>query len=166
MKTKFQAAGRMIPNTYMSPINVTFLNFGTVLFQNRFVRVRDDIPDYTITLRVGELEPVQISDELDFYNARVNTTTLQFLYTAVPNLTLEAKFLVVLQKQFEQDEQGAIFLDVEGSGEEGDPLNADQRVDFMVPVEQVRASGDKREFPFYPDHGINALNPEDPGFNL
>ena len=138
-------------------------DFGTVLFQNRFVRVRDDIPDYTITLRVGELEPVQISDELDFYNARVNTTTLQFLYTAVPNLTLEAKFLVVLQKQFEQDEDGAIFLDVEGSGEDGDPLNADQRVDFMVPVEQVRASGDKREFPFYPDHGINALNPEDPG---
>ena len=138
-------------------------DFGTVLFQNRFVRVRDDIPDYTITLRVGELEPVQISDELDFYNARVNTTTLQFLYTAVPNLTLEAKFLVVLQKQFEQDEEGAIFLDVEGSGEDGDPLNADQRVDFMVPIEQVRASGDKREFPFYPDHGINALNPEDPG---
>ena len=138
-------------------------DFGTVLFQNRFVRVRDDIPDYTITLRVGELEPVQISDELDFYNARVNTTTLQFLYTAVPNLTLEAKFLVVLQKQFEQDQEGAIFLDVEGSGEDGDPLNADQRVDFMVPVEQVRASGDKREFPFYPDHGINALNPEDPG---
>ena len=138
-------------------------DFGTVLFQNRFVRVRDDIPDYTITLRVGELEPVQISDELDFYNARVNTTTLQFLYTAVPNLTLEAKFLVVLQKQFEQDEEGAIFLDVEGSGEEGDPLNADQRVDFMVPVEQVRASGERREFPFYPDHGINALDPEDPG---
>ena len=138
-------------------------DFGTVLFQNRFVRVRDDIPDYTITLRVGELEPVQISDELDFYNARVNTTTLQFLYTAVPNLTLEAKFLVVLQKQFEQDQEGAIFLDVEGSGEEGDPLNADQRVDFMVPVEQVRAAGDRREFPFYPDHGINALNPEDPG---
>ena len=138
-------------------------DFGTVLFQNRFVRVRDDIPDYTITLRVGELEPVQISDELDFYNARVNTTTLQFLYTAVPNLTLEAKFLVVLQKQFEQDEEDAIFLDVEGSGEEGDPLNADQRVDFMVPIEQVRASGEKREYPFYPDHGINALDPEDSG---
>ena len=138
-------------------------DFGTVLFQNRFVRVRDDIPDYTITLRVGELEPVQISDELDFYNARVNTTTLQFLYTAIPNLTLEAKFLVVLQKQFEQDEAGAIFLDIEGSGDEGDLLNADQRADFMVPVEQVRSSGEKREFPFYPDHGINALDPEDPG---
>ncbi|MDE0466656.1 MAG: hypothetical protein OYL97_06335 [Candidatus Poribacteria bacterium] len=139
-------------------------DFGTVLFQNRFVRVRDDIPDYTITLRVGELEPVQISDELDFYNARVNTTTLQFLYTAVPNLTLEAKFLVVLQKQFEQDEEGAIFLDIEGDpSNEDDPLNADQRVDFMVPIEQVRAAGERREFPFYPDHGINALNPEDPG---
>ncbi len=136
-------------------------DFGTVLFQNRFVRVRDDIPDYTITLRVGELEPVQISDELDLYNARVNTTTLQFLYTAIPNLTLEAKFLVVLQHQYEQDEESAIFLDIEGSGEEGDPLNADQRVDFIVPDEQVRASGEKREYPFYPDHGINPFEPED-----
>ena len=33
----------------------------------------------------------------------------------------------------------------------------------MVPDEQVRASGDRREFPFYPDHGINALDPEDTG---
>ena len=140
-------------------------DFGTVLFQNRFVRVQDDIPDYTITLRVGELEPVQISDELDFYNARVNTTTLQFLYTAVPNLTLEAKFLVVLQKQFEQDEADAIFKEIEAADpdDDSDPLTADQRVDFMVPVEQVRAGGERREYPFYPDHGINALDPEDPG---
>ena len=137
-------------------------DFGTVLFQNRFVRVRDDIPDYTITLRVGELEPVQISDELDYYNARVNTTTLQFLYTAIPNLTLEAKFLVVLQRQFEQDEENAIFLDVEYDAQT-ENFEADERVDFMVPIEQVRASGEKREYPFYPDHGINALNPEDPG---
>lgn len=137
-------------------------DFGTVLFQNRFVRVRDDIPDYTITLRVGELEPVQISDELDYYNARVNTTTLQFLYTAIPNLTLEAKFLVVLQKQYEQDEENAIFLDVEYEPQT-ENFEADERVDFMVPVEQVRASGEKREYPFYPDHGINALDAEDPG---
>ena len=140
-------------------------DFGTVLFQNRFVRVNDDIPDYTITLRVGELEPVQISDELDFYNARVNTTTLQFLYTAVPNLTLEAKFLVVFQNQFEPDEADAIFLDIEAADPEDDfdPATADQRVDFMVPDEQVRAGGDRREFPFYPDHGINALDANDPG---
>ena len=137
-------------------------DFGTVLFQNRFVRVRDDIPDYTITLRVGELEPVQISDELDYYNARVNTTTLQFLYTAIPNLTLEAKFLVVLQKQYEEDEENAIFLDVEYEPQT-ENFEADERVDFMVPVEQVRASGEKREYPFYPDHGINALDAEDPG---
>ena len=137
-------------------------DFGTVLFQNRFVRVRDDIPDYTITLRVGELEPVQISDELDYYNARVNTTTLQFLYTAIPNLTLEAKFLVVLQHQYEQDEENAIFLDVEYEPQT-ENFEADERVDFMVPVEQVRASGEKREYPFYPDHGINALDAEDPG---
>ena len=82
-------------------------DFGTILFQNRLVRVQDDIPDYTITLRVGELEPVQISDELDFYNSRVNTTALQFLYTAIPNLTLEAKFLVALQNQFQPDDENA-----------------------------------------------------------
>ncbi|MCE2399947.1 hypothetical protein J4G08_03565 [Candidatus Poribacteria bacterium] len=137
-------------------------DFGTILFQNRFVRVRDDIPDYTITLRVGELEPEQITDELDYYNARVNTTTLQFLYTAVPNLTLEAKLLVVLQKQFELDAEEAVFLDVEFD-EAADLFEPDERVDFMVPDEQVRTSGQKREYPFYPDHGINALDAADTG---
>ncbi len=135
-------------------------DFGTVLFQNRFVRVQDDIPDYTITLRVGELEEVQITDELDYKNARINTTTLQFLYTAVPNLTLETKLLVVLQKQFEPDEESAVFLDVEA---DGDLYQTDERVDFLVPDEQVRTSGQKREYPFYPDHGINALDDADPG---
>jgi hypothetical protein len=135
-------------------------DFGTVLFQNRFVRVQDDIPDYTITLRVGELEEVQITDELDYKNARINTTTLQFLYTAVPNLTLETKLLVVLQKQFEPDEESAVFLDVEA---DGDLYQTDERVDFLVPDEQVRTSGQKREYPFYPDHGINALDDSDPG---
>lgn len=137
-------------------------DFGTILFQNRFVRVRDDIPDYTITLRVGELEAVQISDELDYYNSRVNTTTLQFLYTAVPNLTLEAKLLVVLQKQYEQDEENALFLDVEYDSA-SDLYEPDERVDFMVPDDQVRTSGQRREYPFYPDHGINALNTDDTG---
>ncbi len=137
-------------------------DFGTILFQNRFVRVRDDIPDYTITLQVGELEAEQTEDELDYYNARVNTTTLQFLYTAVPNLTLETKLLVVLQKQFELDEEEAVFLDVEyDAGAE--LFEPDERVDFLVPDEQVRTSGDRRDFPFYPDHGINALDPGDTG---
>ncbi|RKU05770.1 hypothetical protein C6501_19410 [Candidatus Poribacteria bacterium] len=137
-------------------------DFGTVLFQNRFVRVRDDIPDYSITLLVGDFDPIQITDELDYYNARVNTTTLQFLYTAVPNLTLEAKLLVVLQKQLELDAEEAVFLDVEFD-EAADLFEPDERVDFMVPEEQVRISGERRESPFYPDHGINALDPTDTG---
>ena len=139
-------------------------DFGTILFQNRLVRVKDDIPDYSITLRVGELEPVQISDELDFYNSRVNTTALQFLYTAIPNLTLEAKFLVALQKQFQPDDVDAIALDRVDDEEAtltGDERN--ERTDFMVPIEQVRDSGEKREFPFYPDHGINPLDDGDTG---
>ena len=139
-------------------------DFGTILFQNRLVRVQDDIPDYTITLRVGELEPVQISDELDFFNSRVNTTALQFLYTAIPNLTLEAKFLVALQSQFQPDDQEAISLDRvddEEATRTGDERN--ERTDFMVPIEQVRDSGEKREFPFYPDHGINPLDDGDTG---
>ena len=137
-------------------------DFGNFLFQNQFVRVQDDIPDYTIILPVGELEPIHINDELDFYNARSNTTTLQWLYTAVPNLTLEAKCLVVMQKQFEQDKERALFTDVEY-----DPASQnfepDERVDFMVPIEQVRTSGQRREYPFYPDHGINAHDPTDTG---
>ncbi|MDE0316136.1 MAG: hypothetical protein OXM61_14645 [Candidatus Poribacteria bacterium] len=137
-------------------------DFGSFNFQNRFVRVQDDIPDYTITLPVGELEVMQINDELDFFNARSNTTTLQCLYTAVSNLTLEAKCLVVMQKQFEQNVEKALFTDVEY-----DPVSEnfepDERVDFMVPIEQVRISGERREHPFYPDHGINALDPSDTG---
>ena len=137
-------------------------DFGSFHFQNRFVRVQDDIPDYTIVLPVGELEPIHINDELDFYNARVNTTTLQCLYTAVRNLTLEAKLLVLMQKQLEQDEEKALFTDVEY-----DPISEnfepDERVDFMVPIDQVRFSGETRDYPFYPDHGINALDSTDTG---
>jgi len=132
-------------------------DFGTILFQNRFVRVRDDIPDYSITLRVGELEEIETSDELDFFNARVNTSTLQFLYTAIPNLSLEAKFLVVLQKQFEPDEEDAIALDIpfDEIAETGTERN--ERVDYVIPIIQVRESGGKRDFPFYPDHGLTPV---------
>ena len=137
-------------------------DFGSFHFQNRFVRVQDDIPDYAIALPVGELEPIQINDELDFYNARVNTTTLQCIYTAVSNLTLEAKLFVRIQKQFEQDKEKALFRDVEY-----DPVSEnfepDERVDFMVPIEQARISGEMLTYPFYPDHGINALDPTDTG---
>ena len=137
-------------------------DFGSFHFQNRFVRVQDDIPDYAIVLPVGELQPIHIKDELDFYNARVNTTTLQCRYTGVSNLTLEAKLLVLIQKQFEQDEEKALFTDVEY-----DPISEnfepDERVDFMVPIDQVRFSGKARDYPFYPDHGLNALDPADTG---
>ncbi len=131
-------------------------DFGSFDFQNRFVRAQDDIPDYTIVLPVGELEPIHINDELDFYNARVNTTTLQCIYTAVSNLTLEAKLFVRMQKQFEQEAEKALFKDVEydPASENFEP---DERVDFMVPINQVRLG------PFYPDHGINALDPADTG---
>ncbi len=135
-------------------------DFGTILFQNRLVFAQDDIPDYTITLRVGELEEIQITDELDYYNARVNTTTLQFLYTAIPNLTLETKLLLVIQNQFEKDEENAVFLDI---AEDGEMYLTDERVDLLVPEQQVRTSGQRRAYPFYPDHGINALDPTDTG---
>ena len=146
-------------------------DFGSFDFQNRFVRAQDDIPDYTIVLPVGELEPIHINDELDFYNARVNTTTLQCIYTAISNLTLEAKCLIVMQKQFEQAVERALFKDVEydpasenfpDARHHDDPdrltsENPDTRVDFMVPIEQVGIGA------FYPDHGMNALDPADTG---
>ena len=131
-------------------------DFGSFDFQNRFVRAQDDIPDYTIVLPVGEFEPIHINDELDFYNARVNTTTLQCIYTAISNLTLEAKCLIVMQKQFEQEVEKALFKDVEYDPA-SDNFEPDERVDFMVPIEQVRLGA------FYPDHGINALDPADTG---
>ena len=131
-------------------------DFGSFHFQNHFVRAQDDIPDYAVALPVGELEPIHINDALDFHNARVNTTTLQCLYTAMRNLTLEAKLLVLMQKQFEQDKEKALFTDIEY-----DPISKnfepDERVDFMVPINQVQLGA------FYPDHGINALNPTDTG---
>ena len=152
-------------------------DFGSFDFQNRWVRAQDDIPDYTIVLPVGELQPIHINDELDFYNARVNTTTLQCIYTAVSNLTLEAKLFVLMQKQFEQDAEKALFKDVEygpasenfSDARDHDDRdramseNLDERVDFMVPIEQVRADNSGRIHPFYPDHGINALDPTDTG---
>ncbi len=67
-----------------------------------------------------------------------------------------------MQKQLEQDEEKALFTDVEY-----DPISEnfepDERVDFMVPIDQVRFSGETRDYPFYPDHGINALDSTDTG---
>ena len=136
--------------------------FGSISFQNRFVRVQDDIPDYTITLPVGEINTVDINDELDYYNARVNTTTLQCIYTAVKNLTLEVKALVVMQKQLEHDKSYALFTDVEYDPDT-EKFEADERIDFMVPKNQIRESLERRVSPFYPDHGLNPLDPSDTG---
>jgi hypothetical protein len=123
-------------------------DFGTIRFQDRFVMVKDDIPDYAITLRAGETEPVEVADFLDFYNARVNTSTLRFIYTAIPGLTLESSILYVIQKQLQPDEQDAVALD-------NPETPKSERVDFLVPLVQIRESGDKREFPFYPDYGYS-----------
>ena len=131
-------------------------DFGTLRFQNRYVRVQDDIPNYAITLRVGELEEEETADPLDYFNARVNTSTLQFMYTAIPSLTLESKVLMIFQKQFELDPEDVIIAD--------DPSTEkrDEQVDLFVPIEQVQASGDRREYPFYPDHQL-IFNPDNWG---
>jgi len=123
-------------------------DFGTIRFQDRFVMVQDDIPDYAITLRAGETEPVEVADMLDYYNARVNTSTLRFIYTAIPGLTLESSILYIIQKQFQPEDKDAISLD-------NPETPRSERVDFMVPEVQIRESGDKREFPFYPDYGYS-----------
>lgn len=123
-------------------------DFGTLRFQDRLVITQDNIPDYAITLRAGETEPVAVTDMLDYYNARVNTSTLKFTYTAIPGLTLESNILYVLQKQFQPEDEDAISLD-------NPETPKSERVDFMVPETQIRESGDKRAFPFYPDYGYS-----------
>ncbi|MFQ6039721.1 MAG: hypothetical protein ACE5PV_02595, partial [Candidatus Poribacteria bacterium] len=128
-------------------------DFGTILFQNRLVDVKDDIPDYGVTLRVGELEEAEETDKLDFYNARMNTSSLQFMYTAIPGLTFETKWLEAITWQHEPSEDLAIVLD------DPETEERDERVDFMVPIEQVRASGGKKESPFYPDFQL-IFNPD------
>jgi len=123
-------------------------DFGTIRFQDRFVKVEDDIPDYARTMRQGETEPIEVADMLDYYNATVNTSTLRFIYTAIPGLTLESSILYIYRKQNQPDDEDAICLDNPDS-----PRS--ERIDFMVPEVQVRESGDKREFPFYPDYGYS-----------
>ncbi|MBM3216302.1 hypothetical protein FJZ36_15485 [Candidatus Poribacteria bacterium] len=122
--------------------------FGTFNLQNRFRAVTDDIPDYAITLRVGQLDIEEIPDKLDFFNAKENTTTLQFLYNAIPNLTLELKYLLSLGKQNPPDEERAIVLD------DPETENIYERIDLMVPINQVDASGGRRSYPFYPDPNL------------
>ena len=115
---------------------------GTFRLQDRFRIVDDDIPDYSIALVPGSLQPEELSDQLDFYNATENTTTLQFLYNAINNLTLEGKYLFTLGRQSPPGEERLIFAD------DPDTPDIDERIDLMVPQTQVNTLGGQREYPF------------------
>jgi hypothetical protein len=116
-------------------------DFGTFLFQNRLVRVKDDIVDYAIALRVGEAEPTEVRDELDFYDAMYNTTTFQLQYTGIPRLKIISKYLLSFEKHYEPKPEDKIRQD--------DPTTEiDESVDFMLMDEQLRARRDRREYVF------------------
>lgn len=121
--------------------------FGTLLFQNRLVRVKDDIIDYAITLRVGETEPSEVRDELDFFDAMYNTATLQVMYTGIDRLKLIAKYLLSFEKHYEPDPEDKIRKD------NPDTEDVDEAIDFMLMDEQLRERRDRREYPF------NGLDP-------
>jgi len=116
-------------------------DFGTLLFQNRLVRVQDDIMDYAISLRIGETEPSEVRDELDFYDAMYNTTTLQLLYTGIPRFKLVTKYYLSLEKHYSPPDNIKIRKD--------DPTTQiDEAIDFMIMDKQLRSSGGLREYPF------------------
>lgn len=115
--------------------------FGTLLFQNRLVRVQDDIIDYAITLRIGETEPSEVRDELDFYDALYNTSTLQLMYTGVPGLKLITKYLLSFEKHYEPENEDKIRPDKPDT-------ELDESIDFMLMDEQLRERRDRREYPF------------------
>jgi len=117
-------------------------NFGTLLFQNRLVRVKDDIIDYAITLRIFETEASEVRDELDFYDALYNTATLQLMYTGVPRLKLITKYLFSIEKHYESEDEDKIIAD--------DPTTdgVDEAIDFMLMDEQLRERRDRREYTF------------------
>ncbi|MGB9594983.1 MAG: hypothetical protein ACPL7B_01775, partial [Candidatus Poribacteria bacterium] len=116
-------------------------DFGTLLFQNRLVRVKDDIIDYAITLRVGEVEATEVRDELDFYDSMYNTTTLQLTYTGIPRLKLITKYLLSFEKHYSPKDEDKIRKD--------DPsTKVDEAIDFMLEDQQLRSSGDAREYTF------------------
>ena len=116
-------------------------DFGTLLFQNRLVKVKDDIIDYAITLRVGETEPSEVRDELDFYDALYNTTTVQLMYTGIRNLKLIGKYLLGFEKHYEPGDEDKIRLD--------DPeTEVDEAIDFMLMDEQLRERRDRKEYSF------------------
>jgi hypothetical protein len=117
-------------------------NFGTLLFQNRLVKVKDNIIDYAITLRIFETEASEVRDELDFYDAWYNTSTVQLMYTGIPRLKLITKYLFSFENHNEPADEDKIRPD--------DPLTdgVDEAIDFMLMDEQLRERRDRREYPF------------------
>jgi hypothetical protein len=116
--------------------------FGTLMFQNRLVRVKDNIIDYAITLRVGDVDPSEVRDELDFFDAMYNTATLQVMYTGVDNLNLIGKYLLSFEKHYEPAAEDKIRKD------KPETEDVDEAIDFMLMDEQLRERRDRREFPF------------------
>jgi hypothetical protein len=87
------------------------------------------------------VEATDVRDELDFYDAMYNTTTLQLTYTGIPRLKLITKYLLSLEKHYTPDPADKIRPD--------DPdTELDESVDFMLQDEQLRSSRDRREYPF------------------
>jgi hypothetical protein len=115
--------------------------FGTLLFQNRLVRVEDDIIDYAITLLIGEVDPSEQRDELDFYDALYNTATVQLTYTGVPGLKLTGKYLLSVEKHYEPADENKIRVDKPDT-------ELDEAIDFMLMDEQLRERRDRKEYPF------------------
>jgi hypothetical protein len=97
--------------------------------------------DYAITLRVGETEPSEVRDELDFYNAMYDTTTLQLLYTGIPRLKLITKYYLSFEKHYSPAEADKVRKDDLST-------EIDEAVDFMIMDKQLRASGQLREYTF------------------
>jgi len=117
-------------------------DFGTLYFQNRLVKVKDDIIDYAITLRVGDVDPSEVRDELDFYDALYDTATVQLTYTGIPNLTLIGKYLLSLEKHYEPEDDSKIRID------NPDTEGVDEAIDFMLMDEQLRERRDRKEYQF------------------
>jgi len=116
-------------------------DFGTLLFQNRLVRVQDNIIDYAITLRVGEVEPTEVRDELDFYDAMYDTATFQLTYTGIPRLKLITKYLLSFEKHYSPADADKIRKDDTST-------EIDEAIDFMLEDKQLRSSGDLKEYAF------------------
>jgi hypothetical protein len=103
--------------------------------------VQDDIIDYAITLLIGEVDPSEQRDELDFYDALYNTATVQLTYTGVPGLKLTGKYLISLEKHYEPDPEDKIRMDKPDT-------ELDESIDFMVMDEQLRERRDRKEYAF------------------